>query len=133
MQEEAAFTYLWETFFRPNEAKLKEGIFSGPQIRDFIKEEYFEMVFQGNEKAAWESFKFVSKSIFGKKKGSKLWGACKLLLLPEIRLQQVTIIILPSFPFGFFPENCGAVSDENGEHFNQDISSVEKRYQGKWD
>jgi len=32
---------------------------------------------------------------------------------------------------GFFPKNCVAVSDENGERFHQDISSVEKRYQGK--
>jgi len=32
----------------------------------------------------------------------------------------------------FFPENCGVVSDEHGEHFHQDISSMEKRYQGKW-
>jgi len=31
----------------------------------------------------------------------------------------------------FFPENCGAVSDENGERFHQDISSMEKKYQGK--
>ncbi|UYV73962.1 hypothetical protein LAZ67_11001610 [Cordylochernes scorpioides] len=32
----------------------------------------------------------------------------------------------------FFPENLGAVSDEHGERFHQDISSMEKRYQGKW-
>ena len=32
----------------------------------------------------------------------------------------------------FFPENCGAVSDEHGERFHQEISSMEKRYQGKW-
>jgi len=31
-----------------------------------------------------------------------------------------------------FPENCGAVSNEHGELFHQDISSMEKRYQGKW-
>jgi len=31
-----------------------------------------------------------------------------------------------------FPENCGAVSDEHGEHFHPDISSMEKRYQVKW-
>jgi len=30
----------------------------------------------------------------------------------------------------FFPENCGAVSDEHAERFHQDISSIEKRYQG---
>jgi len=30
-----------------------------------------------------------------------------------------------------FPENCGAVSDEHGERFYQDISSMEKRCEGK--
>jgi hypothetical protein len=32
----------------------------------------------------------------------------------------------------FFSDNCGAVSDKHGERFHQDISSVEKRYQVKW-
>jgi hypothetical protein len=32
----------------------------------------------------------------------------------------------------FFPENLGAVSDEHGERFHQDISNMEKRHQGKW-
>jgi hypothetical protein len=32
----------------------------------------------------------------------------------------------------FFPENLGAVSDEHGERFHQDISNMEKWYQGKW-
>jgi hypothetical protein len=32
----------------------------------------------------------------------------------------------------FFPENLGAVSDEHGERFYQDIYNMEKRYQGKW-
>jgi hypothetical protein len=32
----------------------------------------------------------------------------------------------------FFPENLGVVSDEHGERFHQDISNMEKRYQGKW-
>jgi len=36
-QEEAAFTYLWEKVPSPSEAKLKEGIFIGPQIRDIIR------------------------------------------------------------------------------------------------
>jgi hypothetical protein len=31
-----------------------------------------------------------------------------------------------------FPENLGAVSDEHGERFHQDIYNIEKRYQGKW-
>jgi hypothetical protein len=32
----------------------------------------------------------------------------------------------------FFPENLGAVSDEHGERFHQDLYNMEKRYQGKW-
>jgi hypothetical protein len=51
-QEEAAFTYLREKFPRLSEATLKEGIFIGPQIRDLIKDEYFDKLFQGDEKAA---------------------------------------------------------------------------------
>jgi hypothetical protein len=32
----------------------------------------------------------------------------------------------------FFPENLGAVKDKQGERLHQDISTVEKQYQGKW-
>ena len=48
-QGEAAFTYLWEKFPRLSEAKLKEGIFIGPQIRDLIKDEFFDYLLQGDE------------------------------------------------------------------------------------
>ena len=64
-QEEAAFTYLRETFPRLSGAKLKEGIFIGPQIRDLVKDEYFDELLEGNEKATWDSFKFVVKGFLG--------------------------------------------------------------------
>jgi hypothetical protein len=32
----------------------------------------------------------------------------------------------------FFPENLSTVSDEHGERFHQDISTIDKRYQGQW-
>lgn len=31
----------------------------------------------------------------------------------------------------FFPENCGAFSDEHGERFHQDIKIIEQRFKGK--
>lgn len=37
-----------------------------------------------------------------------------------------------TFIFTFIPNNLGAVSDEHGERFHQDISTIEKRNQGKW-
>jgi hypothetical protein len=50
--EEGAFTYLWEKCPRLSEAKLKEGIFIGPQTRDLIKDEYFDKLLHWDEKAA---------------------------------------------------------------------------------
>ena len=32
-----------------------------------------------------------------------------------------------------FPDNLGAVSDEQGERFHQDLMAVEERNQGRWD
>ena len=32
----------------------------------------------------------------------------------------------------FFPTNLGAVSDEQGEQFHQDIQAMEARYHGFW-
>ena len=64
-QKEAVFTYLREKFPRLSEAKVKEGIFVGPQIRYLIKDEYFDMLLQDDEKAAWDSFKFVVKGFLG--------------------------------------------------------------------
>ena len=70
-QEEAAFTYLRVKFPRLSEAKVKEGIFIGPQIRDLIKDEYFDRLLQGDKKAAWDSFKFVVKGFFLETEGLK--------------------------------------------------------------
>jgi len=67
-QEQTAFTYLREKFPRLSEAKLKEGIFIGPQIRDLIKDEYFDKLLQGDEKAAWDSFKFIVKVFVGNRR-----------------------------------------------------------------
>ena len=34
--------------------------------------------------------------------------------------------------FEFFPENLGAVNDEQGEIFHKDIQAMEERYKGVW-
>jgi len=47
---------------------LNEGIFIGPQIRDIIKDKYFDKLLQGDEKAPWDSFKFVVKGFLGNRK-----------------------------------------------------------------
>jgi len=59
----SCFKYLREKFPRLSERKSKEGIFI--DIRDLIKEEYFDKLLQGDEKAVWDSFKFVVKEFLG--------------------------------------------------------------------
>ena len=115
---------------------MKEDIFIGPQIRDLIKDEYeyFDMLLQGDENAAWDSFKFVVKGFFGNSKAQKYEELVNNPLKSYQKLDcnmSLKIHFLCSH-LDFFPGNCVAVSDEHGELFHQDISSMEKRYQGIW-
>jgi len=113
---------------------LKEGIYIGPQIRDIIKDEYFDKLLQRDEKAAWDSFKFVVK-VFLENRRAENYEELVNNLLQSYHKVGYNVSLKTHFlhlHLDFFPENCGAVSDEHGEHFHQDISSMEKRYQGKW-
>jgi hypothetical protein len=44
---------------------LKGGVFIGPQIRDLIKEEYFDKCLEIDKKITWDSFKFVVRGFLG--------------------------------------------------------------------
>jgi hypothetical protein len=112
---------------------LKEGIFIGQQIQDLIKDEYFNKLFQGDEKAAWDSFKFVVKGFLGNRRAQNYEEPVNNLLqsYQKFGWNMSLKIHFPHLHLDFFSENCGAASDEHGERFHQDISSVEKRYQGK--
>jgi hypothetical protein len=133
-QEEAALTYLREMFPILSEAKLKEDIFTGPQIRDLIKDKYFDKFLQDEEKAAWDSFKFVAKGCLGNRRAQNYEELVDNLLQSYQKLGCNISLKIHFFHshLNFFPESCGAVSDEYRERFHQDISSMEKRYQEKW-
>ena len=132
-QEEAAFTYLREKFPRLSEATLKGGIFIGPQIREIIKDEFFDNLLQGDEKAVWDSFKFVARGILGNRRAQNYEELVNNLLqrYQKLRCNMSLKIHFLHSHLDFSPENCGAVSDEHGERIHQDISSFEKIYQGK--
>ncbi|GBO38069.1 hypothetical protein AVEN_128562-1 [Araneus ventricosus] len=94
-KESQCFKYLCDQFPGLSEAKLKEGVFVGPDIRKMMKDENFETKMETNEIKAWESFKLDSH-------------------------------------LDYFPEILGAVSEEQGERFHQDIKEMDRRYQEKW-
>lgn len=128
------FLYLKEKFPKLSEAKIKEGVFIGPQIRQLIKDNIFKEKLSDLEKSAWESFIKVTQNFLGNHRSNDYESIVEELLSTYKALgcnMSLKIHFLHSH-LDFFPENLGAVSDEHGERFHQDISTLEKRYQGKW-
>ena len=133
-QEGQAFKYLRDKFPRLSDAKVKEGIFVGPQIRQLVKDPAFDRVLEGKEKEAWEALKGVIHGFLGNKRDDNYTQLVTVLLEKYHQLgcnMSLKIHFLHSH-LDFFPPSCGAVSDEHGERFHQDISVMEQRYQGHW-
>lgn len=129
-----AFCYLREKFPHVSEAKVKEGIFVGPQISRLFKDTHFDGVLCGDEKEAWNSFRMVPKNFLGNHKAENYKELVDNMLSCYEKMgcnMSLKIHFLHSH-IDFFPDNCGSVSDEHGERFHQDISGMEGRYQGKW-
>jgi hypothetical protein len=60
----AGFHYLKEKFPHVSDAKIKEGIFVGPQITALTRDEKFEDMLSQVDKSAWRSFKNVVQNFF---------------------------------------------------------------------
>lgn len=130
----AGFQYLKTKFPRISDAKLKEGIFVGPQIRELMKDEVFDSKLSKAKKRAWVAFVEVCHNFLGNVKSDNYQQIIRELLSAYKALgcnMSLKIHFLDSH-LDFFPENLGAVSDEHGERFHQDIMQIEKRYNGKW-
>lgn len=129
-----AFKYLRDKFPRMSDAKVKEGVFVGPQIRDIFRDEQFDRLITGDEQCAWNAFRLVANNFLGNTKADNYKEIVEDLLVAYQKLgcnMSLKIHFLHSH-LDFFPENCGAVSDEHGERFHQTIAEIENRYQGKW-
>ena len=110
-------------------------IFDEPQIRQLIQDKNFAQSMTPVERDAWLSFVSVTKNYLGNTKADNYVNLVNDMLEKFKRL-NVHMSIKIHFLFSHmdrFPENLGAVSDEQGERFHQDIKTVEQRYQGRWD
>ena len=129
----AAFQHLSTVFPGLSAAKLKEGIFVGPQIRQVLKDTDFEELLNLKELRAWEAFKSVCSGFLGNTREPD-YQACIEKLLKSYEDMGCRMSLKVHFlhsHLNFFPPNLGAVSDEHGERFHQDITKMESNYQGK--
>ncbi|GBN32598.1 hypothetical protein AVEN_1725-1 [Araneus ventricosus] len=128
-REGVAFLHLRNKFKHLNDAK-----FIGPQIKAVLRDEEFEKKLPEAEKAAWLVFKSVCTHFLGNKKAANyedLVGD----MVKRFRVigcnMSLKLHVLDSHR-NFFPQNLGAISDEHGERFHQDISMFEKRFSRQW-
>jgi len=129
------FKYLCDKFPVLSEAKLKEGIFDGPQIRILIEDTDFQNSMTTVEKNAWTSFKSVVSKFLGNTKDPD-YKSIVADLMKNLQLLGCNMSIKLHFlnaHIDYFPENLGSLSEEQGERFHQDIKEMERRYQGRWD
>lgn len=128
------FLYLKSIFSKLSDAKLKEGIFIGPQIRLLMKNQNFDQKLNDKELCAWTSLKAVIEGFLGNHRAENAELLVNNLLNAYKKMgcrMSLKIHFLHSH-FSFFPSNLGAVSDEQGERFHQDVKRFEERFQGRW-
>ena len=106
----------------------------GPQIRKLYKDEHLNTILTGDEKLACDAFVQVSANFLRNKRVENFKDLVANLLHCYNRLgcnMSLKIHFLDSY-LDCFSDNCGAVSDEHGERFHQQIWTWKMRYQGKW-
>ncbi|GBM99014.1 hypothetical protein AVEN_2725-1 [Araneus ventricosus] len=102
------------------ETKLKEGVSVEPDIRKVVKDETFKTKMETNERKAWESFKLGITSFFGNKKNPNYKSIVEEMI-KNFKILGCSMSLKVHFldsHLDYFPQNLGAVSEEQGEIFH---------------
>ena len=129
------FQHILHAFAGLSYEKIKAEVFEGSQIRTLVRDQALVLAMDDTEKAAWLSFVDFMKNFLGNKKAGNHEDIVGNML-SAFRHLGCKMSIKVHFLFSHldkFPDNLGAVSDEQGERFYQDLMAVEDRYQGRWD
>ena len=130
-----SFKYICRSFLGRSIEKLKAGIFDGPDIRKLMQGENFIVSMNPLEADVWRGFVGVVQNFLGNRRVANFEEVLQNMLDVYQRLgsnMSIKVHFLHNH-LDRFPANCGAVSDEQGEHFHQDIKEMKTRYQGRWD
>ena len=99
-----------------------------------LKDTDFEELLNLKELRAWEAFKSVCNGFLGNTCVPDYQACIEKLLksYEDMGCRMSLKIHFLHFHLNLFSPNLGAVSDEHGERFHQNITKKESTYQGKW-
>ena len=85
------------------------------------------------ESKTWRLFVTVTKNFLGNERSADYVSLVQNLLdnYRDIGAKMSIKVHFLDSHLDRFPENCGELSDEQGERFHHDIKSLEERYQGR--
>lgn len=129
-----AIEFLNSMFPKLSELKIKQGIFVGPQIKQVLRSEEFKLYLTEEQKDAWKSFEDVVTGFLGNTRQPNYKELIDKMLENYGKI-GANLSLKMHFLMShkeFFPDNCGAYSDEHGERFHQDISNMEERFNGRY-
>jgi hypothetical protein len=94
------FVYLAEKFPGISAAKIKEGVFVGPQTRRLSRKERFDRILRCNEKRAWNDFRVLATNFMGNNKADNynVYNVCLLIFFGNYCQSSLSMAI---FMFNF--------------------------------
>jgi len=133
-EKSEAFGYLKKFFPKLSEAKVKAGVFVGPQIRQIFADKKFPNLLDRIQKASWNSFKAVVAGFLGNNKAENYEQLVEDMLknFKAMGCRMSLKVHMLHAHLDKFKNNMGAYSEEQGERFHQDIMNFEQRYQGQY-
>ena len=126
-----SFKILQRTFPKLSEAKVKAGVFVGPDIRKLMaNDEEFRNSLNEVEQAAWDSFKDISKNFLGNQKSASYETIVANMVrnYEAIGCRMSLKLHMLDSHLENFRQNLGSYSEEQGERFHQDVMKFEQRY-----
>ena len=126
----AAFKYLQNLFTKLSEAKVKGGIFIGPQEKLILKFDEFLETLSTVEKDAWICFAAVVQGLLGKNKDDIYAELVANLVnsYGNMGCRMSMKVHMLNAHLHEFKQNLGEYSEEHGEQFHQHSKDCESLY-----
>ena len=114
------------------EAKVKGGVFVGPQIKRILASEELEKQRSNLKRNAWQAFRMIVEGFLGNHRRDDYAMVVTNLIESYKKLgcrMSLKLHFLHSH-LDFFRDNLGNVSEEHGERLHQDIQVMENVIKG---